>query len=1357
MVSRRIHRRRANSVTASDVSDLAQYPHNIKQSRRVTQDCRRHSLQTDIINLSAVHRRGCSARSSSAFLNDQERSAGYLRRRHSVVTDSAECSLRITSNVPNEMFARSSSDLSYQSTSMATSRHPLRGCAAPLDEADFFGTLQHGQQKPGTPTVDASGALAGLSGVPVGLLSIESSEQWTLPNDIKKGDNRRAYETSRYHRNYEELELLGVGGFGSVTRCRLRVSGRGQDNEDAVEFAIKQIPLSPYSDKQNMALQREAANLAALRHPHIVRYHCAWIEVLTPCTNATHPTGSLVKAGVSAHFSKRKKNRRRHRGAADHSCHQPSLEVFTETTPSSPRRHVPDFLSSSIISPEQESTIPSPVASRCLYIQMEYCSGQSLRKAIDSGVFHNRPALIWTLFHQILDGLACMHANGLIHRDLKPCNIFLQKGMGGGPLDIKSANSSDVHIKIGDFGLTTSINKPLLQQRSFAEIPTTFSVNLSGGVGTKFYMAPEQEKGGAYDHKADMFSLGVVFFELWHSPFKTSMERAVVLSKLLSPERVLSPEFVQSVPAVVPVVLLMLLSPSPDDRPSAQSLLQSMLVPPIPPKGEFRAIYASLARSPFSVETVHLTAALFHAQLHRQIQSYLSQDTNLVEEHFLPSPERVSWKRNQLLTEISVQLSRIFTLRRALRFECPVLLPRIKRTPYEFPGLNHGNTIENIASDEGNHHSNSLPRAAPISLPMDFHRQTVFLDRHGTPVYIPSRLISGFAATATTFLASAPSIARRFAIQNVHCGPSAVALEHTPSEVNFSEHPHAIYDIGVRLTSVLEPDVLSSFTVSTVTAVRNLADPRGTAMLLGYLFRDRMSTSRRCLSRVLYSSLRHLLTFPVLALFELETFSVAHQALNAVINVVRRDANLHYTFYWTHGLLLTAILWDVGRVPMSVLPTLERKLRWKDQPWSKSFLIEELTASFLTAGSGDLVFRNGAGNPVLLTSHKDPKHTFIETAASFLHSIFSFVGTIQGWVANVRSVLQRAYGQGRVTTTEVLLQHLLYLDELIVACIPEPTAFMLALPFDTSVYGKGLVFVASAEQCSGPTRSRPPCSTSQKEEDIFAATGQTAPMAFDSTVTSTVIDNGKSQVCSVEQLNSISLVASQPSANPSSSLVTIGCDKQTLFRNRVVIGGRYDYLISGLSGANPGRRSSGFFAVEVSVGLLTDAAVPKSLGISAPSLGIATQQHGNTNKLHPSCNEAERKMDPLTPRVLVVVLRTEHHIYAVSLRRQLIYQGISCQRRLDRVGDTFQLRRCTRHPCTWGWIVQIRGHSPTGVLYRLQYLGITDHKTPLHETTVVLDTEEKVVEYLADFFSHTNSHTSQKSKDASTQHDWLHV
>lgn len=99
---------------------------------------------------------------------------------------------------------------------------------------------------------------------PGGLLSAASSDQWAGPGVPHSSSEK--YETSRYFRNFVELELLGVGAFGSVTRCRLRIAEQNKEHKDAVYFAIKRIVLSPNSEKQNLILQREAANLAALRH-----------------------------------------------------------------------------------------------------------------------------------------------------------------------------------------------------------------------------------------------------------------------------------------------------------------------------------------------------------------------------------------------------------------------------------------------------------------------------------------------------------------------------------------------------------------------------------------------------------------------------------------------------------------------------------------------------------------------------------------------------------------------------------------------------------------------------------------------------------------------------------------------------------------------------------------------------------------------------------------------------------------------------------------------------------------------------------------------------------------------------------
>lgn len=91
---------------------------------------------------------------------------------------------------------------------------------------------------------------------------------------------------------------------------------------------------------------------------------------------------------------------------------------------------------------------PSVRIQQALYIQMEFCEKSTLRQAIDNCLYLEN-IRAWRLFREIIDGLAHVHAQGILHRDLKPVNIFLD---------------SNDHVKIGDFGLATaavtSLTKP---------------------------------------------------------------------------------------------------------------------------------------------------------------------------------------------------------------------------------------------------------------------------------------------------------------------------------------------------------------------------------------------------------------------------------------------------------------------------------------------------------------------------------------------------------------------------------------------------------------------------------------------------------------------------------------------------------------------------------------------------------------------------------------------------------------------------------------------------------------------------------------------------------------------------------
>jgi len=104
-----------------------------------------------------------------------------------------------------------------------------------------------------------------------------------------------------------------------------------------------------------------------------------------------------------------------------------------------------------------------------------------------------------------------------MHRDLKPSNIFF---------------SLDGHVKVGDFGLVTSSSYGVLHNsyvtlKALGEEQQGMGQQHTGNLGSHFYMSPELILGKKYNKKVDIFSLGIILFEL-HFPFSTNMERAKV-------------------------------------------------------------------------------------------------------------------------------------------------------------------------------------------------------------------------------------------------------------------------------------------------------------------------------------------------------------------------------------------------------------------------------------------------------------------------------------------------------------------------------------------------------------------------------------------------------------------------------------------------------------------------------------------------------------------------------------------------------------------------------------------------------------------------------------------------------------
>ena len=131
-----------------------------------------------------------------------------------------------------------------------------------------------------------------------------------------------------------------------------------------------------------------------------------------------------------------------------------------------------------------------------LYIVMELLEGQSLASRLDRGPVDLPEALTITL--SILDALAALHERAIVHRDLKPSNVFLTK----------------FGVKLLDFGLA----RPVASD----QLATARDLTLPGSVvGTPAYMAPEQLSGQPSDARVDLFTVGVVLYEMiaGNSPF----------------------------------------------------------------------------------------------------------------------------------------------------------------------------------------------------------------------------------------------------------------------------------------------------------------------------------------------------------------------------------------------------------------------------------------------------------------------------------------------------------------------------------------------------------------------------------------------------------------------------------------------------------------------------------------------------------------------------------------------------------------------------------------------------------------------------------------------------------------------
>jgi Protein kinase domain len=211
------------------------------------------------------------------------------------------------------------------------------------------------------------------------------------------------------------------------------------------------------------------------------------------------------------------------------------------------------------------------------YTSMEFVEGESMRSALNRfGAFSQKKATDLAL--QICSGLKEAHAQGIVHRDLKPENVMID---GSG------------NLKLMDFGIARSMEAV---------------TRLTGAmVGTPAYMAPEQVSGSPVDYRTDIYSLGLMLYEMFTGKPAFSAENAIAVAlKQMREEPPRPGEIEPSIPLPVERAILKCLEKSPEKRFQSVAALESALqahaqagtnTQPVVPQDFRRGLHAARAHA----------------------------------------------------------------------------------------------------------------------------------------------------------------------------------------------------------------------------------------------------------------------------------------------------------------------------------------------------------------------------------------------------------------------------------------------------------------------------------------------------------------------------------------------------------------------------------------------------------------------------------------------------------------------------------------------------------------------------------------------------------------------------------------
>src|SRR6478672_7401790 len=183
------------------------------------------------------------------------------------------------------------------------------------------------------------------------------------------------------------------------------------------------------------------------------------------------------------------------------------------------------------------------------FITMELVEGKSLQNMLDAGQMFPLPRVL-RIMEQICSALQFAHDRNIVHRDIKPANLML---------------TPDDTLKITDFGTAKILQFGTVQQTAHV-------------MGTPSYMSPEQVKGKVVDGRSDIFSLGVLLYEMvtGEKPFP-GQNITTVIYKIVNEEPTAPRDIDSSIHAGISAVIMRALAKDPDVRyQSCREMLEDL-------------------------------------------------------------------------------------------------------------------------------------------------------------------------------------------------------------------------------------------------------------------------------------------------------------------------------------------------------------------------------------------------------------------------------------------------------------------------------------------------------------------------------------------------------------------------------------------------------------------------------------------------------------------------------------------------------------------------------------------------------------------------------------------------------------